>query len=614
MARILLRTALVFFCIISLQNFYGQGSNPDLQKPESVRTLAVDTSQQAQIEYQIYYRHNTEESWDIMPEQSWLGSYWKIELKSNKNLLRGNCEFKGGISTYSKYVYFEFQVANGQLIVEGDVKKIKELRKFTLLFNLKSDDENFDKIVIGDWLFINDYGPVISDVTDEFFKINVHGDYMAAWAGDYIPEPWYTTSIKNMMGFRNHFQGIQRLTNTNYLAISGSNTNERMSNIFIVKIDSRRENGDWTSNKIFENLPPPQDRIVRKLDVDSILWHAGGLGMLGEILAVPIYGGNPLRGKIIFYLMGDPANPQKLEMEVQRPDRKAYAVTLLKLKNGYYLLAVLSDRDDKPRRVDFYLSKSQNFLDGFDPEFVSWFTNDIIAKAGEEANFTDFQSISFIQQSDGQLFLVGFHNTALNLRIIPGRDYADLYSVTFPANFNISSDPELTKPVIQKITNQQFFCKDGQCNMDAAAGLYIHPNGELSLYAATFWLEGNMIKFMSFALGRDSTSLPIEDLDDCLIELYEDENFSGHILSLYGENELNLSDYADVHAQEIPFNDKVSSIRYQIPEGYIYRLYEMSDFSGKSIDLVGTGKFENMDDLQKLDFDNRISSSQIILE
>jgi hypothetical protein len=94
----------------------------------------------------------------------------------------------------------------------------------------------------------------------------------------------------------------------------------------------------------------------------------------------------------------------------------------------------------------------------------------------------------------------------------------------------------------------------------------------------------------------------------------EDENFSGHILSLYGENELNLSDYADVQAQEIPFNNKVSSVRYQIPEGYIYRLYEMSDFSGKSIDLVGTGKFENMDDLQKLDFDNRVSSSQLILE
>jgi hypothetical protein len=514
-----------------------------------------------------------------MPERCWLGSYWKIELKSNKNLQRGNCEFKGGILTYSKYVYFEFQIFDGQLIVEGDVKKIKELRKFTLLFNLKSDDENFDKIVIGDWLFINDYSPGISNVMDKFININVRGDYMAAWFGDYIPEPWYTTSIRNMMGFRNHFQGIQRLTNTNYLAISGSNTNEPMSNIFIVKIDSRREKGD-----------------------------------LGEILAVPIYGGSPLRGKIIFYLMGNPENPQKLEMEVQRPDRKAYAVSLIKLKNGYYLLAALSDRDNMPRRVDFYLSKSQNILDGFKPEFVSWFTDDIIATAGEDANFTDFQSISFLQQSDGRLFLVGFHNTALNLRIIPGRDYADLYSVAFPEKFNTAPKPKLTKPVIKKITNRQFYCKDGQCNMDAAAGLYIHPTGELSLYAATFWLEENMIKFMSFAASRDSTSLPIEDLDDCLIELYEDENFSGHILSLYGENELNLSDYADVQAQEIPFNNKVSSVRYQIPEGYIYRLYEMSDFSGKSIDLVGTGKFENMDDLQKLDFDNRVSSSQLILE
>jgi hypothetical protein len=281
---------------------------------------------------------------------------------------------------------------------------------------------------------ICDTNPTIAEVQNAFAKIKTKGDYMAAWDGGHIPKPWYTTSIKNKIGFRNHFQGIQRVRNTKYVVIAGANVNEPMSNLFVVKMGSRKENGDWASNIVNNGKPPPEDTMVKKLNLDSTMWHVGGLSMLGDILAVPIYGGKPLQGKIRFYDMRNPEQPQKLGVEIDRPGRKAYAAALTRLPNDYFLAAVLAGRDDLPRRLDFYLSKSKNILEGFDHRIITWLAANVQARPGQDTNFSDFQSINFIRQSDGRLYLVGFHNTALNVRAIPGKDYADLFDVAFPEN------------------------------------------------------------------------------------------------------------------------------------------------------------------------------------
>src|SRR5574341_496240 len=185
---------------------------------------------------------------------------------------------------------------------------------------------------------ICDTNPMIADVEKTFAQIKTKGDYMAAWAGGYIQKPWYTTSIKNKIGFRNHFQGVQRLRHANYVVISASNPNEPMSNLFVVKMGSRKEHGNWASNIVNDGKPPPEDTIVKKLDLDSTMWHAGGLGTLGDILAVPIYGGKPLQGKIRFYDMRNPEQPQKLGVEIDRPGRKAYAATLTRLPKNQLMI------------------------------------------------------------------------------------------------------------------------------------------------------------------------------------------------------------------------------------------------------------------------------------
>jgi len=257
------------------------------------------------------------------------------------------------------------------------------------------------------------------------------------------------------------------------------------------------------SNLRGEGPPPRADRVVANVPVDQTLWHAGGLATYGSVLVVPIYGSNPRQGRVLFYDMTDPEMPVRLPVQIDRPDRKAYAVAMTRLANGHYLVAVLSARDDLARRLDLYLSRTKQLVDGFGAEPVTWFADSVMARAGQDANFGDFQNIGFVQQVDGRIFLVGLHNTAPSMDILPGRDYADLYEFDFSDALMRTTSPTLHEPTVTKIANRHLVCRDGHCNLDAAAGLYVDSDGGLSVYAATFWLDDNSLKLTEFAPGRD---------------------------------------------------------------------------------------------------------------
>jgi len=456
-----------------------------------------------------------------------------------------------------------------------------------------------------------DSNPIIPDVREALFRICSHGEYMGAWDHNLVPSPWYTASIFNKLGFRNHMQGIQRLRNSNFLVLSGSNTNVPVANLFIIEIASRSKNGDWTSNLILDNRPPQQDAFIRAIDVDSTLWHAGGISAMGDILAVPIFGYKPLHGKIIFYNMQNPLAPQLLPVAIDRPGSKAYAVALARLANHRIAVAVLSDRDHRPRRLDFYISRSTTFGDGFNPQPLTWFASDAQAGNGQKAKFSDYQSIYLLRQKDGRLFLLGFHNTIPSIRILPGKDYADLFEVQLPGPFANGGSPAAQKAVLIKIAHRQFFCKDGYCNMDAAAGLYIHPSGRLSLYAATFWIDENMLKFTSFP-AKPRLASPIESIDAAWIDLFEHVHFKGRRLSIRAAEATDLHNYAGVFGQGKRFNNKISSARFQLPRGWIYRLYEHSEFQGEHIDLVGSGRVDSLANFKKWRFNDRVSSSRLL--
>jgi hypothetical protein len=318
----------------------------------------------------------------------------------------------------------------------------------------------------------------LDDVEAAFARISVQGRHLTARANGRIPEPSYRVSFKNRFGLWNHFQGVQRLAGTDYLVVSGSNPRASLGQLFLIRQD------DSGSGE-----------VVASIDVDSVMWHVGGLSMLGSILAVPIHGGSPRQAKIVFYDLGNPEEPRKLPVEIDRPSRKASATALTRLRNGHYLAAVVAQFDGRPLRVDFYLSRTQALEDGFDPEPATWLVSEVQARPGQERTFDHFQAINFVSQSDGRLFLVGFHNTFVSASTLPGRDYADLYEVVFPDASVLAEPPRLEKPAIVKVANRMMKCTSGYCNMDAAAGLYVDRDTQtLSVYAAAGWLDAGTMK------------------------------------------------------------------------------------------------------------------------
>jgi hypothetical protein len=323
---------------------------------------------------------------------------------------------------------------------------------------------------------------VLDDVEAAFSHIETRGVHVTACANGLIPEPQYRTTFTNFLfGLRNHFQGIQRLPQPGYLAISGSNRNG--SDLFIVRLA--------------EESPGCDGDVVARVQLDDVLGHAGGLGMLGSILAVPLHGGSPRVAKVVFYDLAEPEAPRRLPVEIARPGRKASATALTRLHNGHYLVAVLAAFDGLPLRVDFYLSRSTVLDDGFLPEPVTWRVSRVAARPGQDRTFNHFQSISFIRQTDGRLYLVGFHNRIGPHTILPGRDYADLYEVIFPG-----ADPILKMPTVTKVANRMLRCIDGFCSLDAAAGLFVDPvTKAMSVYATPGWLDGDTVKVTVYPSG-----------------------------------------------------------------------------------------------------------------
>jgi len=344
-----------------------------------------------------------------------------------------------------------------------------------------------------------DEPPVVAEVEASFLRIPSLGTPLLAWFGDEIPSPRYTTRLDNRLGFRNHFQSIQRVPGSNYLVVSGSDANAPSSSLFVIRLASRPGDAALGSNLRGVGPAPRGDEVVARVVIDTGLWHAGGLAAYGRVLAVPVYGGSPLTGRVLFYDVGDPENPVRMPVRIERPGRKAYAVAMTRLANRHYLVAVLSDRDELARRLDLYLSQTEELTDGFGAEPVTWLAEQVIARQGQDANFGDFQNIGFVRQTDGRVFLVGLHNTAPSMDILPGRDYADLYEMQFADSLTRFASPELDVPTVTKIANRHLVCQAGHCNLDAAAGLYVDSEGNLSVYATTFWLDGNALKITEFA-------------------------------------------------------------------------------------------------------------------
>lgn len=290
-----------------------------------------------------------------------------------------------------------------------------------------------------------------------------------------------------------HFQGIQRLhgsTRGRYFVITGGLKygSPTQAQLIVFEMGSQSATGPWALPSYGHNYkkPPKRDRTVKVVNVDSRLWHAGGIQALDYVIGIPIWGD---RGgsEVRFYDLFHPRTPRSLpKLTLVRPHTKSNAVALTKLPNGFFMTMVYDDK-----ALEFYHSKSKNIFDGFEKTFTrvkikevkgEWESGGGLTLAGKGA----YQNVNFLTQCDGTLYLVGMRNKSRIAPITTAADYATLYRVDFPKkDFH-------KKPTVTKIQRRQFYCYNQQCNFGAGGGMFVLNRHRLFLYAASHWLhDGN---------------------------------------------------------------------------------------------------------------------------
>jgi hypothetical protein len=469
--------------------------------------------------------------------------------------------------------------------------------------------------------------PAVHNVALEFGRIRYVGDYLGVNDAGIISGRKYTDTNLGSTQSRTHLQGMQRLgpPNDRYVVFTGGDPDDHRSHLIVAHLGSRRDGGSCGSNLRFSRKPGDSDSIVRLYALHEKYWHAGGMSRLGDLLVLPLEDDGDGSSAVAFFDVTDPLDVRMLPEPcfIPRPPEvgRGGAVALTRLPNGFYLAAMWSDCDQHPRRLDFYLSNSNDILEGFRPEFLSW-THDRLLPAGCAP--AAYQNINFVVQSDGELFLVGTENTSALSPYGDGEDHAELMHVEFPRVTTHDMDPELQSPTITRIAVKTVAGERGFGNLDAAGGLFIQadwssggvePEGRLSLYSAYHWRLSQAFHFIEYGREIPVTAPMIHDIEDAWIDLYDDPNFRGRRLSIQGTLEATIENYEKILIQDRSFGDQVSSVRYQIPPGHTYRLYRDRNFKpksdAKSVALVGDGFVHEIPDLQAAaNFGNVTSSSK----
>ncbi len=449
--------------------------------------------------------------------------------------------------------------------------------------------------------------PALTDVEGQFLRITRQGDDLiavdsTAFTGD--REYRYTGEETAGNLGKNHFQGVLR--RGQYLFLSGGDGTEPVSHVFVLRLATRPERGPWGSNVRFRATPAEADGIVRVVALEAEHWHAGGLGLLGEVLGVPLEGDEDVNGRVVFLDVRDPLTPTRLPVTIERDNPKASAVALARLPGGRILCGVWWDAQGAAPhgRLDVYLSRSDNLLDGFLPRpcVVTW-------QELFEHRDPSYQAVAFLLRADAApaadgsipLYVIGTENGAVAAPTQNGTNWGDLCAARVTP-WTEGMDPAPSCFTLELLKPLDFHCVRQQGNFDAAAGVYVDPSGTLSIYSAYHWRYDGDIHLTEFH-GLPAPDTTVVAAEDGWIELYAGPDFDGRCLGIFGTAESGIPDYARIYVQGGDFDAAVGSLRFQIPVGSMYRLFRAPGYQGTRpgidfFDLVGTGRCVEIPDLR----------------
>jgi hypothetical protein len=463
----------------------------------------------------------------------------------------------------------------------------------------------------------------VPNVVQAFNALEHHPEVLA-----FRPSADVPLADGNLARTDTHYQGIQRVMGAGvpYLFVSRSGmADDDRGRLLTVRLGSRETTGErLKSNRLAKDASvndtgaPLTDGVVKGLKWE---WHhAGGIQILGDILALPLegkVGSDAEIGKILFLDVSKPEAPVELPVTVELSSHKAGVLGLTRMTDGAFLLVVTWGDNET---VEFYRSNGNDFTA---PGFAfslhdTWSSGELKnSSEGWPTGKTSYQGLTLVNQADGRLFMVGGRNTFSSTPFITGEDRLGLYEITGVGGGTLSTNVVLT----QMGSERHLYCStDGpatspmrgataRLNADflAGVGTYVSPTGELLVYACEHYNDGpaRAVRFVEFrhrdvyrpgspaygpaAVAAESVVEIDEGSVDVLdgrlshgvlarpwVELYDEDNFEGRSVVQHWDDR-GLDDYQDLRKLD-DFNDKASSMRWYAPVGWSVVIYDQDNF------------------------------------
>ncbi len=348
--------------------------------------------------------------------------------------------------------------------------------------------------------------------TRQVSELRQQGDVLGIHMGAGYPEPVCEPSVFCTNCCREHWQGVARFWVGDGRQLAIASSHYAGSHIAVGRMATR--DGDrrrWRGNRHsmsgtdWSVAPAPEDRIERDLlfSSDSAFNHPGGIQALGRYLFVPVQpmdGGST--GAVALYDVCqsddpdtcDPLATPKLVWS-RAVGTSADAVAALKRADGRFLMLV---SNAKSHHLNLFLSSPGRRMD---EQEVFGDTPNLMAPFAAIRDWqTGYQAIQLLEScEDHELFLLASHFIGQDLT--PGEDWIDLWS--------LSLDEPNGSFQLQRVANRHLDCGTPggkQCDLDAAAGAYVDPDGRLVLYATEHDNDGEpggFVKMMEFSVESD---------------------------------------------------------------------------------------------------------------
>ena len=404
----------------------------------------------------------------------------------------------------------------------------------------------------------------------------------------------------------------------------------------VVKLASREGDGEaLRSNRLRrgeaqENTQPiAADRAVAHIrfdgvstDPDGKVWpafaHPGGIQMLGDhLVAVGLsvrldvedgFGTNCGNG-ICLIDVSDPSQPRRAFFQCWKDvgavaiDRRPDGLIQILTAGASWWLLTLKTNDTggfecSPTSpvsgncgYDFFYDRWQDFSQFLDPNV--------------QANWEEWQSIQFIRQQDGTLYLLCLDNKTTGLED-DEQDVAALFKFTYGRT---------NAPIywqLEFIAKRTFKTGDPyKGDFNAVGAFHVTPSGELLMYMAEH-RDGSLSPGDTVQMGewRSKNLFEVGPQQDCTawVQLYQNVNGdTGPQLTVNYRDYL-MDDYEDLHNLRINAGDvdgwgnRARAVRWFAPPGGTIRLNQNRPDgpAGKHLDLLGNGTVQFISNLSSV--------------